>query len=495
MTDPSGAAEAPPRWHALLELPLLLGLVGVLGLLGVTVAPRLPYPYDLEWMEGGMLLHVLRVAEGKGLYVTPSSDFIPFIYPPLYHWLLGALATVTGVDYLPGRAVSLAGTLVGAGALVAAIRQEGGSWLLGAGVAAAFLTTYDETGAFFDLVRIDGLLLALLGWSLVAVRGGWLRTGGLVLVLAFATKHNAAAFGLPALVWLWRTQGRGPALRFAAWSVLPALAFTGAMLLEGDGLFLTYLLGVPAGHPFVFERFVPGTPLELAKALLFAVLGAAVARRPRTDGGRYWLWQGGLAIAFSAVMRGHHGGFLNVLIPGMWALSLWGGLGVLALRRHGPRAWMLGGTALLLGSQVWLGRWEPARFQPSAQDEEAGDRVVAQLAEVEGEVLAPWQPWMAVQAGKAPALHLIGLWDIDHEWGPLVAHVATVEGDMADQRWGAVLVASDKLGFGLNDSYRRGPNVKPAGSLLMPKTGWRVRPTRLYVPKSAAPAVLEEAPE
>lgn len=488
MTVDPGPAERPPRWHTLLELPMLLGLVGVLGLLGMTASARLGYPYDLEWMEGGMLLHVLRVVNGEGLYVTPSSDFIPFIYPPLYHWVLAALSPLTGVDYLSGRVVSLVGILAGASALVAAIRQEGGSWLLGAGVAAAFLTTYDETGAFFDLVRIDGLLLALLGWSLVAVRGGWVRTGGLLLVLAFATKHNAAIFGLPALIWLWRTQGRATALRFAAWSVLPALAFTAGMLFEGDGLFLTYLLGVPAGHPFVFGRFLPGTPMELAKALpvplVFAVVGGLVGWRARTDGTRYWLWQGGLAIVFSAVMRGHHGGFLNVLIPGMWALSLWGGLGVIALRRKSPHAFVVGLTSLVLWTQVWFGKWNPQRYHPTPQDIEAGQRVVAAIAEVDGEVLAPWQPWLAVQAGKEPALHLIGLWDIDHDWGPLVEHVEAIEGDMAAQRWGGVMVANDKLGFGLKEHYRRGPTIKPAGNLLMPKTGWRVRPARIYLPKA-----------
>ena len=49
---------------------------------------RIFYPFDLEWMEGGMLLHGLRVMEGKNLYVEPTSEFIPFIYPPLYSWLL-----------------------------------------------------------------------------------------------------------------------------------------------------------------------------------------------------------------------------------------------------------------------------------------------------------------------------------------------------------------------------------------------------------------------
>ncbi|MEC8423944.1 MAG: hypothetical protein VX000_09215, partial [Myxococcota bacterium] len=207
------------------DLPAAGGAVYVCILLGLTVTPRLAHPFDLEWMEGGMLLHALRVVEGEGLYVSPSSDFIPFIYPPLYHWVLAAISGVSGgVDYLPGRLLSLVGTLAGTLALAAGLRREGASALLALGVAGLSLSTYDETGAFYDLVRIDGLLLALWGWSLVAVRAGWLRLGGLLLVAAFATKHNAAAFGLPALIWLWVHKGRPAAMRFAAWSVGPALA-------------------------------------------------------------------------------------------------------------------------------------------------------------------------------------------------------------------------------------------------------------------------------
>ncbi len=29
---------------------------------------RIGYPFDLEWMEGGMLLHGLRVMEGQLVY-------------------------------------------------------------------------------------------------------------------------------------------------------------------------------------------------------------------------------------------------------------------------------------------------------------------------------------------------------------------------------------------------------------------------------------------
>jgi hypothetical protein len=43
---------------------------------------RLPYPYELEWMEGGIVTHVRVVLAGEPLYSAPSLDFTPFIYAP-----------------------------------------------------------------------------------------------------------------------------------------------------------------------------------------------------------------------------------------------------------------------------------------------------------------------------------------------------------------------------------------------------------------------------
>lgn len=490
--NPSPARLAG-KWRALAELPALAGAAYVVVLLAVTVAGRLGHPYDLEWMEGGMLLHALRVMEGKPLYVVPSGDFIPFIYPPLYHWLLGGLGSLLGaVDYLPGRVLSLVGTMAGVWALVVALRKEGGSWPLSVAVGGLFLSTFDETGAFFDLVRIDGLLLALWAWALVAIRWGWLRVGGLLLVAAFATKHHAAAFGLPALIWLWRTEGRSAALRFAAWSVGPALAFTLGMLLEGDGMFLTYLLGVPAGHGVVAERLFLTAPKELALGLPVLtggiLAGLVVSWRRSGAGNLYWAAQCLLALALACLMRGHVGGFKNVLIPGYWAVALAGGLGIVALRTRFPRPAVLAGVSLLLGAQGWLGRWEPERYRPRPQDEAAGDRVVAKLAGVEGDVLAPWHPWLAVKAGKAPAFHLIALWDIDHDWGPLHGEVDAIRAEIASHRWGGIMTANDRPAYGIREHYERGPMVRPAGQALKPRTGWAVQPHRIWVPRSPAQA-------
>jgi len=70
-------------------------------------AGRAGFPLDLEWMEGGMLVHAQRLAAGQGIYVKPTLDFVPYLYTPLYPALLALLSLVFPLGYLLGRVVSL----------------------------------------------------------------------------------------------------------------------------------------------------------------------------------------------------------------------------------------------------------------------------------------------------------------------------------------------------------------------------------------------------
>ena len=62
---------------------------------------------------------------------------------------------------------------------------------------AFFVSTYENSGTFMDLVRTDSLVVALVGWSLVFLRKKISLGSGILLCLAFLAKHNAAIFGIP----------------------------------------------------------------------------------------------------------------------------------------------------------------------------------------------------------------------------------------------------------------------------------------------------------
>ena len=128
-------SETSPNQSDSSEHPVEAWLCGVLffAILSYwlfTVLQRVGYPYDLEWMEGGMLIHAWRIQQDLGIYVLPSSDFIPYIYPPLYPTILAWLSEFWTLDYWMGRGVSIVGTLLATSALMVGIRRETASWAL-----------------------------------------------------------------------------------------------------------------------------------------------------------------------------------------------------------------------------------------------------------------------------------------------------------------------------------------------------------------------------
>ncbi|MEO0600403.1 MAG: glycosyltransferase 87 family protein [Myxococcota bacterium] len=261
-------------------------------------AARLLYPFDLEWMEGGMLAHAWRLQQGLPLYVEPGPDFVPFVYPPGYAAVVAFVAELPGLSPALGRVVSVGGTLASAAAIAVAVRQRGGAGWLALAAAAVWLGTYPMTGAFFDLVRPDALGVGAMAWAVVLClrpRPGAAVAAGLLTALAVLLKHNLGLVALPLVAaWIWRQPRHG--LRYAAATGLPVLLVSALVQLRSEGRFFAYLLDVPRSHRLVWDRLVTVVPWELANALstplvvlAFAMLFGLLRSRGRLPG---WLVAG-----------------------------------------------------------------------------------------------------------------------------------------------------------------------------------------------------------
>jgi len=534
------------RARTLRLVPLLLAAL-LVGRLAAVWAARATFPYDLEWMEGGMLAHAWRLTHGLPLYTTPGPDWIPYLYPPGYAALLAAASTVFGLDYSTGRALALLGTLCAAGAVVHIVARQGRSWSVALLSAAAFLGCYPQVGAFYDLVRLDGSLMGLLAWSLALAldkRRGALATSALLLAVAFTFKQNVALLGLPLAAYLWHRDGWRIGLAWGLTAAVPALAFVAWMQARTHGVFLDYLVATPAAHPVVALRVFPGLLRDLAAALapmLAAGTAAwaltehrarALSRRevraavglgallfaldwllPQASGsGALYVWQrlladgaGGLALVLAArvgrahpersfalgvggvgllmvaLMRGHHGGFINVLVPGFWLVCVGAGVALARSERLGAPSWAisLALTAQLVFANAAL---HPDDLVPTDEDRAAGDALVAALRGVEGPVLAPIAPWLPVQAGHKPSFPLIALWDVaQHKRSPFPGVTQMLTRAAQEQHWGAVVTGPRPLDFALPPSYAHAQTFEPPAGAGYPMTGWRTRPTELLV--------------
>ncbi len=281
--------EAMARWTPrLFWLLLLVPAVVQLALLATAIAGRLRYPYDLEWMEGGLLHHALRLQQGLPIYAAPSIDFIPYLYTPLYPALLALLGKPLGLGYALGRAVSAA-SLVGLAATAALQlgRRDGGAdagggdrggsgssdgndvravGLLASVLAMGlFAAAYPLVEGWYDLVRADTLLLMMVTAPL-AVLPRWARAGegwrgharvaiaGVLLGLAFFCKQTAIFYvalgGAVVLVMAWR---RVPA--FVAGAGLVGLGGTWLLDRSSDGWFWIYISEIHRDHAFSMQRF------------------------------------------------------------------------------------------------------------------------------------------------------------------------------------------------------------------------------------------------
>jgi len=140
--------------------------------------------------------------------------------------------------------------------------------------------------------------------------------------------------------------------------------------------------------------------------------------------------------------------------------------------------------------------WEKERYVPTVEDRRSGERLVEFIRAQEGEVFMPQFAWYPALAGKKPSLPLIALWDIaDHKEGPFRDEIRPlVREAMESKRWSMVITGrrngmtrgprdpyAFNKAYGVDNSQRL-----PIGRKgLRPKSGWRIWPTTVWVPKTS----------
>lgn len=322
------------------RLPLRLvacgSLVFVVGVLAITWH-RLVFPYDVEWMEGGVLMQAERLARGASAYPPPSATYVPFLYPPLYSWVVAALGNVTGgISYALARGVSAFASVLTAALACRVVLRHTARWefaLLTLGLSAAL---YSFAGSFHDLVRPDALAMALcMTAAVLAERGSTWRlalAGALIAAACFA-KQTSFVIGLGVLIAVHLTRDRRAlAVVASAALVTGLLAFAWWESATG-GLFSFYVVKGHQAHRFYrdnFGFFFYRDALHLAPLLLVVPL--------------VWLWRAKLSPALPWLLLAHLGATVvqrfvaTSDLPHMYFRDLW----------YPHRAWGVVPVALLL---------------------------------------------------------------------------------------------------------------------------------------------------
>ncbi len=441
------------------RLPLLVAVLSVCAMLAylALLPTRLTYAYELEWQEGSMLAHLLRLREGKPLYAAPTLEFISFPYPPLFHWVAACLARWTGPELSTLRLVSVIASLGVLGIVGLHVRSTTGSVLGGLVAAGLFAGAYGWGGAWLDVGRVDSLALFLgLASYVLAQRSSGMQTAGAAGVLgalAVLTKQTMLlpCCGLALGLWLVRRKlglGYGLGLVVLAGGGFLGLHHTS----QGwSSYFLFEQLGRHPWHGPGLWEFWSRDMLSWGPALIALGIATGSAGGQAAETTKTTLplagWSIGLLLA-SWLGRMHLGGYDNTLLPAALACSLLVGRHVgISHRRSRSHVDKLpvGFAAVLVAVALqWVVLFEDPRVHlPSEADRTHSERVVQSLSQVQGPVFAPYSPYLAAQAGHGWSAHAMGFFDLSAAGaGPICDGLfAELERAFEQERFGAVLLS------------------------------------------------------
>jgi hypothetical protein len=385
---------------------------------------RIGYPYELEWLEGGAVEIASRVAHGQAIYVAPSIHYVPYPYTPLYFWVTGTFARVTGLGFLPLRLVSLISSLGACALLARIVWRETGDMVAGVVASGLFSATFAVSGAWLDVGRVDSMALLLLlvalycGCHAQGVSGGLVV--GVLAFLAFMTKQSDLLAMLPVLLMLLVFRRR---VGLSASATVAVLVVGSTYLLDASshGWYGYYvfqeLLHQGVVHSVwrtFFTQDLWHTPWTIGLGLIAIALFVLYRRVASTD----WLYWGsaiaGLLLA-SLVSRLHSGGARDVLITAYAGTALMGAFGYNALlqaaklgRANGQgTGWIAKVPAatsialvLVVGIQIGALHYSPSQYIPTASDRSAGEHFIALVRRTPGPVIVADHPYYDTLAGK-----------------------------------------------------------------------------------------------
>ena len=456
---------------------------------------RLRSGTELEWMEGGMVEEVRRVLAGGSLYSRPTLAATPYLYTPLFTYVSAAVAWVVGPGLEPLRAVSIVSSIVAfwaAGRLVVVETRDRWAGLATAGILAA---SYVLCGSWFDIGRVDSLMLALLLVGLVLARTASTTRAavlaGVVMVLAVMAKQDALLPALACLPWLVR-RGRRIGVAYGVALVGGVAAAVALLQVTSDGWFLYYAVDVPAAHHLVPSAFLGFFTQDLQPfgwlAAMSVLALVAAHRRTGTTGVRWWFFAPVLAslVATGWLGRVHSGGWDNVLIPAVAGLAVLGGIALAVARHRGTP--LVAGLCMVLVLVQFVGlRWAPWDQVPSERAEERTVAAVEAIADLRGPVYLPGHPWLLTVAGHRTNAQSAALADVLRgPVGPARDGLRQeLETAIREQQFGSVVVDSARgLSYLPKDFptyYTFDRALLAGGGRIVPVTGMPTGPFEVWV--------------
>ena len=421
---------------------------------------RLGYPMDLEWCEGGLLYQAYRLLHGLPIYVRGDPTWEPWLYP-IGHTVALALAGIFHLDFWTGRLVSILFFCVLCVTLFREVYRHIGpsTFAIAAGAlaVATIACGFPAVGQWYDLIRVDSMMLALsvLGVARVSQLGASLRrtlVTALVLTAAILTKQTAAFFVAWTCLFAFVREPR-VGLRLAAMTTVMTLVLLALLQWGTHGAYWFFTVTDPQKQPVRDAAFVQGLRLvwnHTPAIALLPIACLALALRGWLSA-RSVLWMGTLFMAVPASLLPYakEGGYINNLMP---MVVLVGPVTALLLADVVRRGGMLGtiarwGLLAGFGLFVWMHALHPRAYIPDQSLRRATNELNTLVASLDGGVVVPELTFLPAHNGHTN-LHWTAMAVLAAEWSGRT--MDTLSGlEKSGARW-VILQSCDESWFASN---------------------------------------------
>lgn len=403
---------------------LAIGAYVMLGLY------RMPYPLELDCIEGVMMDHVARLAAGQPIYVEPTLHYIPLAYMPLFATVSSLLARIWGPEFWEPRAVAFGASILLSILMAIVVFAETKRPTLAIAAPGIFLMGFSFNGAAYDIARPDSLMLLFTFSGLATLRftrglGGAIGAA-VLLALGFFTKQHSILFSIAALGYLV-FHDRKRALPFGV-AIVALTAGTYAVLTAWLGeWFRVYTWSIPRG----WSQFAPVRIEAYLGKNLFGTLGVlsvgsllslGAAERPN-ERVALWYWMGLAAVGTGLMATLDPYAYHHLFMPSMVGMCF---LGPIALERvarqldsggSSGRGWGMVVVHLALFAQFVALLYPIHSLKPHSKAREAHAAFMEYLKTLPGDVLMPYHGWYDHQSGREGSLQIIPFEDIGRSRG------------------------------------------------------------------------------
>lgn len=464
----------------------------------ITVS-RINYPFALEWMEGTSLVQVHRILSGQLLYVEPSLNYIPLIYPPLYYYVAALFAKVIGIGFFPLRLVSLLSTFGCMAHIFLIVRKIQPNIFAQIVAVGLFSAMFKIGGAWFDIARVDmlALFLALASiYQLQFLKKRRFFLSGILFTLSCMTKQTYLILLIATWVYCFFLDRKKAWVFIASSMSLYSIVFFILNIIHG-GWYRYFIFDLPQNHTAAFDFTTAGRLFfylifrPICLIFLFTVFHfiQIIGNKKNYSQMNIILIVGSI-ITTSWLGIINPGGFNNVVVPSHAILSIIAGifLSKMLSKNFSPRILQLG-ILILTVIQFVLLRY-PIRSQiPTAEDLRSGNMILQKIKQTDGDVYVPYHPELMLLAGKKNYAGWISMAELEgkfeigtrsKEWTKVKSQLQIA---FRKNKFAMIIIDNSVYGFYGHPEYYYPQTTKIVyfeEDTFYPVTGWNIRPSIIY---------------